>query len=607
MTVENGVSFVGLSIQNVPDKDLMKPTEDDVLAELADDLYQYREKEVDENGKEKNTYVKYTESEIAVFDAAYVYYFGYYTEGGKILYVTDGTKMEKTTLLVPGAGSKHSFELKAIADSLLGKKPADSALKLVKPQEGAEDAAVPPQSVVYIDYTWVRYNAENEKAGNSDDDKNLVTDNVRVDLKNLPDIFPAGFGEGIVGKTIDPEGSFELTFENVSVTEEVDGESVTNVYKYVYTVTVNFAINDLDDSLNSEDDGWKPFVVEYTYDAESEAKDLSGNSLAGKTVTFEVVVDYFHNVPDFTAEYSNAAADHKHDESEEDDHMESIFTHDKYLNFDASAYFDEHFLLVEKDWTEAKSYATYAEYRAARIDELDLFIEESWEGQLNKEHETYDEYLGANGVLSEEDFTDAVAYASFVEYMTDAYEAYVLDALNEEYEDARMYLAAKIIWENNILPFVTVTPPERALKLAFEELLDQYEYSYNEGRDSSTGKIFREEYKNVGEYIEAVCKDEMKKEEYKADDWRTYLEKVAYENVSHTVLMYYLFELYEDEEGFDYDTVYSELYSQNLIYMLYGYLSTSQLEEAAKFDAVMTYLYEKANVTWESEATPANP
>lgn len=589
-------SLIGLTLSDVDDTALTAPDADDVLAKLADDLYQFREKVKGEDGKETNDYVKYTESEIAAFDAVYVYYLGYDKATGAV--VTDGAKMEKSTLLIPGAGSKHSFELKTIADALLGKKPVDSKYEQVKPIGEAEDAVVPPSSIVYIDYTWVRYNAAGEKAGNSGDDKTLVTKDVRVDLKNVPAIFPAGFGDALVGMTIDPEGSKDFTFENVTVTETVDGAEVTNTYKYVYTVTANFAINDLADS--AEGDGWKPFTVEYTYAADSEAKGVYGDALAGKTVVFEFVAEYFHNVPDFTAEYSNAAADHVHSESEEDDHMESIFTHDKYLNFDAVAYFDEHHLLVEKDWDKAKSYADYAAYRTALVSELNLFIEESWNAQTDKKHETYVEYLEANGVLSEANWTAAVAFASFVEYMKPAYEAYSLETLTEEYNDDRMYIAAKIIWENHIVPNVIVTPPERALKLAYEELLDQYEYSYNEGKDT-TGKIYRETYKNVGEYIEAACKDDMKK--YEAEDWKTYLEKVTLESVSDTMRMYYLFELYEGEEGFDYEKVYSELYSQNLIYVLYGYLSVSQIEEAAKFDAVMTYLYEKANVTWKSAST----
>ena len=114
-------SLIGLLLSDVDDTELTPPTEDDVLAKIADALYAYREKAKDENGKEiANSYVEYTESEIKQFDGVYVYYLGYYEEGGEKIYVTDGAKMETTTLLIPGAGSKHSFELKAIADALIG-------------------------------------------------------------------------------------------------------------------------------------------------------------------------------------------------------------------------------------------------------------------------------------------------------------------------------------------------------------------------------------------------------------------------------------------------------------------------------------------------------
>ena len=575
---------------------LSEPTEEDALAKIADALYKYREKVKDKDGKETSEYVKYTESAIGRFDAAYVYYFGYDKASGEV--VTDGSKMESTTLLVPGAGSKHSFALKAVADSLLEKKPVDSKFEKVKPAEGAEDAVVPAGSVVYIDYTWVRYDAAGEKAGNSGDDayKDLPTESVRVDLANPSSLFPAGFAEQLVGKKIDPKGS--VTLDRIEVVED----SVT--YEYEYTVTVLFALNDLDDS--SESDGWKAFELEYTYDAESEEKDIYGKALAGRTVVFEVVVDYFHNVPEFDAEYSNAAADHKHDESEEDDHMESIFTHNSYLNFDSTAYFADNFLLVEKDWDKVKTYADYAAYRAATITEKELLSSDAWEAltEDEKKHESYDKYLEAKGVLPEQNYTDAVAYASFVSYMTDAYAAYALDTLIEEYENSRMYKAGAVIWKNHILPNVTVTAPERALKLAYEELLDQFEYTYYEGKDSNTKKFYRDTFKDVGAYIEAACKDDMKK--YGAEDWKTYLEKVAEENVSHTVLMYYLFESCKDAEGFDFETVYSELYGQYLIYVLYGYISMDQIEQAARFDAVLAYLYElaKANVIWDTTEPP---
>ena len=141
-----GGSFLGLLLSDVDDTSLTAPNADDVLAKLADDLYAFREKVVGEDGKEKNEYVKYTESEIAPFDAVYVYYLGYYEESGKTVYVTDGSKMEKTTLLIPGAGSKHSFELKKIADDLLGKKPIDSKFEQVKAAEGQDKPDAEPEN-----------------------------------------------------------------------------------------------------------------------------------------------------------------------------------------------------------------------------------------------------------------------------------------------------------------------------------------------------------------------------------------------------------------------------------------------------------------------------
>ena len=116
-------------------------------------------------------------------------------------------------------------------------------------------------------------------AKSSDADyKDRSTTQIRVDLADVQDYFPAGFADQIVGKAA---GSLTFSFD---VTEGDDE------YRYDYTVSVVRVIETFD-----------YIDVPYTYPADSTVTDLDGKEMKGKDVVFHVVIAYFNDAPDLTA------------------------------------------------------------------------------------------------------------------------------------------------------------------------------------------------------------------------------------------------------------------------------------------------------------------
>ncbi len=540
------------------------PTDDDVLAAIADALYEFRTK------KEGSTtaYEEYKDVAIGRFDALYGNYLGWYYENpddptSEKIYFTSGEAMAKSTLqtFLVGAGSYGKGEGKWFADQMIGKLPKDYKYSVVTAAEGSNDIIVPVDSIVYIDYSWIKYEVTGEgdskvrtEAGKSGDDKTLVDEDLRVNLadpQSFPGISGADFAAKLVGGKVGTAN--KIAFKTAAVTETVEGaegaEPTTKTYEYDYTVIVNFAIAE-----------WTPFTTTYTYPADSEEKDIYGNSLAGKTVTFEAVIEYFHDVPDLSTKFEN-----------KDKKMESVITHDDYLNLDAdTSYYHDH---------EKGSVADDDDHR-----ELEKLLSETeWNALTTKEQETYDAYL-----------------AAYDEYLAKEYEAYVLHNLTETYENNRKYAAADAIW-SKIVEKAEITYPERAVKLAYEERLDYYEYLYNEGTSKQNGKEVanRTLYKNVGAYIEAAYKTEIK--DMGVTGWEAFVKAEAKESVAHTLIVYYLY----DKLDLQYDDeTYSNIEYMAMMYQLYGAgsFTQAQVKEAAMFDCVLEYLYENAHITWKTVA-----
>ena len=553
----NAADLIGL-IVSADDSDLAAPTDDDMWKKIAETLYKYRE-EAEDSTDTAQKYVEYKDAPIGRFDALFGNYLGYYKnkkdENGQNIYFTSGEKMAKSTLqtFLVGAGAYNNGEGKWFADAMIGLKPSDYKYTVVDMAEGASTFQVPGSGevVVYLDYSWIRYTFTGEgadkvrtEAGKSGDEayKNLPKENLRVDLSKVPASLPSDFASYIYGAEYGGSATPIKFTSTISITETVEGqaEPVTTVYEYDYTVNIKFVVKD-----------WVPFTFEYTYPADSDAKDIYGNELKGETVIFEAVIEYFHNVPELTDEFDVPDSEGK---------KESIVTHDDYLNLDAKTDY------YPKDPGE---------------NDRKLLSETEWNALTDK---------GGN--------------ATYGAYLAMEYEGYTEHTLKESYNDSRMYVAADEIWKA-ILEKATVTYPKRLLKLAYNERLDYYEYNYNEGTSTVNGATVmnRSYYKSLGAYIEAAFAKEMK--EMNVTGWKAFIEAEAKEAIAHTLIVYYLYDALDltyDEDA------YADVEYMVLLYQVYYGVSgftESQIKEAVMFDCVMEHLYGEANVDWKSEQASA--
>ena len=312
-------------------------------------------------------------------------------------------------------------------------------------------------------------------------------------------------------------------------------------------------------TVNRVIDAFNGFEVDYTFSADATDKDQDGNELKGQNVNFYVVISSFDNVPDYAATFPK-------DDSAEAEQVSVFFADDK-LNFDATAYFEEN-VKSEADW---------------------LALDEN----AGKGHDDYIAYVG------------------------EQYEAYVEKDLTDTYDDSRMKVAAKPMWEKIVEQISAVTPPKRALKLAKNDLLSQFKYVFNNATfENEAGKTvsYRTQYGSFKKFMAACYKsDDVIKAldlggnaayNQAIEDGKTYGECVdaaANEIVRNKLLIYALYDKLGDEVKIDEAEFES---ARSLMYMYYYYgisntlLPDSSLRESMMFDNVMKYIYDHANVEW---------
>ena len=300
-------------------------------------------------------------------------------------------------------------------------------------------------------------------------------------------------------------------------------------------------------------------IDDYTFADDATDKDQDGNELKGKNVKFYVVISSFDNVPDYASTFPK-------DDSAEAEQVSVFFADDK-LNFDATAYFEEN-VKSEADW---------------------LALDEN----AGKGHDDYIAYVG------------------------EQYEAYVEKGLNDTYDDSRMKVAAKPMWEKIVEQISAVNPPKRALKLAKNDLLSQFKYVFNNATfENEAGKTvsYRTQYGSFKKFMAACYKsDDVIKAldlggnaayNQAIEDGKTYGECVdaaANEIVRNKLLIYALYDKLGDEVKIDEAEFES---ARSLMYMYYYYgisntlLPDSSLRESMMFDNVMKYIYDHANVEW---------
>lgn len=348
--------YLGISI-SVDDTKIEMWDDDDVDSAIGAALLPHAVKQ--ETDAKKNQ--EFKEGVIGQFDQVFLNYVGYYTDGsGNPVYFTDGSAMNLAKLQSYQVGCGYA-QAKLFADALVGKNMNEMKYTVVKKAEGATAAFVPDTAIVYIDFAWDRFTVDaadgSQPDSSSDDDENkdLVTESVRVDLSNptnIPAEVAAALKGAEIGKAIE-----------VDVIKEVEGVE----YRYKYTVKPLWAV-----------DEFTPVTIDYTYPADSKEKDIFGNELKGKSVKFDVVVSYYYDVPDLDAEYY--VCDHTSEETHtEACKKESILTHDKYLNFDETDHFgngeDQIKYQDSETWLQNNAGKTHADYIAFLKGEYDKYQE----------------------------------------------------------------------------------------------------------------------------------------------------------------------------------------------------------------------------------------
>ena len=537
----------GLSFY-VDDSEIDAVSADDVSAQIAANL---RDLIADDN---KN--VTDTTAVIGDFDVVYVNFYGTYVDDASVTHVfVSGSRMDKSNPIPLYVSSGTASEY--FANELKGKSPNPDAYKLKATGAEGDDSKIDGDDVVYITYSWTRYKYqeggaeidEATKETNTSVDSSLVTNELRLKLDEVPAVFPAGFANKIVAKeTVGKIDADKLIFNDV----EIEGVK----YQYQYQVTVNRVIDEFNE-----------IEVPYTFADDATDKDLEGNELKGKNVTFRVVIASFDDVPDFASTVPSNPED-------ENSEKVSVFFADDQLNFDATSYFTEN-VKDETAW---------------------LALEEN----AGKTHDDYIAYVG------------------------EQYKAYVEKGLTDTYDNNRMTAAAKPMWEKLIGQVTEVNPPKRALKLAKNDLLSQFKYVFNKSTfENAAGKTvsYRTQYGSFKKFMSACYKSDdvigaldldnnaaYKKAIEEGKSYGECIDAAANEIVRNKLLIYALYDKLGDAVKVDEATFESE---RSLMYMYYYYglsnsiLPDSALRESMMFDNVMKYIYDNADVQWDSAG--ANP
>lgn len=540
----------------VDDCEIEEPGEPQLRAKIAENM----------RALIKDDDKKVTDSAAVVgpYDTVYVYYYGTYEgEGGKTVTFVSGARMDKnnpTAFYVESGKDSQYF-----ADQLNGKSPNPDGFTLKATGAEGDDSVIEAGDIVCINYTWARYKYqadgvtpdESTKQTNTTVEPSRGTSELLLDLAHVSDYFPAGFADGFLGKKV---GSLDtMVFDQIPI-DLGESEGVVN-FRYEYTVVVNRVIGNYD-SID----------IPYRFADDAEEKDPDGNALKGKDVVFHVLIASFDNAPDFTSTYPSDPAD---DTSEQI----SVLLADDKLNFDATDYYKEN-VKSETEWLAAEENAG----------------------------KTSDDYIA---------------------YLRGEYEAYVMKGLRDSYDDERMKVAAKPLWEKINEQATVAGLPKRAKNLTKNDLLSLFKYVFNNGTFTREEKTisFRTYYGSFKKFMNACYTDENVYAQCGLDANDAYLTAIdAYaenpnpkpygecidaavaEIVTNKLLIYALYEKLGDAVKID----EAEFEAQrSLMYMYYYYglsdtlLPDSSLRESMMFDNVMQYLYDHAEVQWESDgATP---
>ena len=536
---------LGLSFE-ADDSQVAAVTEEDINAKVANYL---RALMTDDD---KN--VTDTNAVIGTYDEVYVNFYGTYVDTNAVTHVfVAGSRMDKNNPVVLYVESGKDSEY--FADALKGKSPNPDAYTLKATGAEGDDSVIDDDDIVYINYTWVRYRYEEDGVTIKEDskqtntavetDKTRVTTELRLDMANVPDYFPAGFKAELVGKTV---GTLDtLTFDNVAV--DLGGEEGVVNFQYQYTVTVNRVIGTFD-----------AIEIPYTFAADATDKDLEGNALAGLDVVFHVVISYFNDVPDLDTTYPADPSD------ENSEQISVLFSK---LKFDQTDYYKENV----KD-------------------------EETWLAETDNAGKTHDDY---------ETYLKGQYVAMVEKELTDAYDDNRMNAAAKPMWEALRAQVTEVNAPKRALKLVK-SDLESMFKYVFNESTFEnaagktisYRTQYG-----SYAKFMAACYKNE-DVLKAVGLDTNAAYKKAIEDGKSYsacIDEAAREIVTVKLMIYALSDRIGEDVKVD-ETAFEEQRSLMYLYYYYGLSSTllpdAALRESIMFDNVMRYIYDHANVQWAS-------
>ncbi len=491
---------------------------------------------------------------IGTYDEVYVNFYGTYVDANSVAHVfVAGSRMDKDNPIALYVESGTASEY--FANSLKGKSPNPDAYTLKATGAEGDDSVIDDDDIVYINYTWVRYRYQED--GETIDestiqtntavetDKNRVTTELRLDMANVPDYFPAGFKAALEGKTV---GTLDtLTFDNIAV--DLGGTEGVKNFQYQYTVTVNRVIGNFD-----------AIEIPYTFADDATDKDLEGNALAGQDVVFRVVIAYFNDVPDLDTTYPADASD------ENSEQVSVLFSK---LKFDQTDYYKNN-VEAEEDWLNETENA-------------------------GKTHADYETYLKKQYVaMVEKELTDV-----YDENRMNAAAKPMWEALRAQVTEVNPPKRALKLAKNDLESMFKYVFNESTFENAAGKTIS-YRTQYG-----SFKKFMAACYKDE-DVIKAVGLDTNAAYKKAIEDGKSYsacVDEAAREIVTVKLMMYAL----SDRIGSAVRVSNSEFEEQrNLMYLYYYYglsqtlLPDSALRESIMFDNVMKYIYDHANVQWAS-------
>lgn len=491
---------------------------------------------------------------IGTYDEVYVNFYGTYVDANSVAHVfVAGSRMDKDNPIALYVESGTASEY--FANSLKGKSPNPDAYTLKATGAEGDDSVIDDDDIVYINYTWVRYRYQEDGVTIDEStvqtntavetDKNRVTTELRLDMANVPDYFPAGFKAALEGKTV---GTLDtLTFDNIAV--DLGGTEGVKNFQYQYTVTVNRVIG----TFNA-------IEIPYTFADDATDKDLEGNALAGQDVVFRVVIAYFNDVPDLDTTYPADASD------ENSEQISVLFSK---LKFDQTDYYK----------TNVKD-------------------EETWLGETDnagKTHADYETYLKEQYVaMVEKELTDV-----YDENRMNAAAKPMWEALRAQVTEVNPPKRALKLAKNDLESMFKYVFNESTFENAAGKTIS-YRTQYG-----SFKKFMAACYADE-DVIKAVGLDTNEAYKKAIEDGKSYsacMDEAAREIVTVKLMTYALSDRIGDDVKVD-ETAFEEQRSLMYLYYYYGLSQTllpdSALRESIMFDNVMKYIYDHANVQWAS-------